>query len=512
MTGLKTSGVQASAVQAGLEKHIVPVLLALSAYYFAFTCCAALWKLPWYDELLTLRIAELPSVSAILAALPNFHADPPSYSVLTHFFVAVFGATPFAIRVPSIIGFWVGMLSIYLFLSYCIGRICAAAGAIFVQVTFAAPYAYEGRPYAALFGASAFTLLLWRRAAEKKTASAYALFALSAFSIICMHYYGVLVIGALAAGELVRTVRDGRVCWPMWLGIAAGFTPLVFFYRFYHPAHSYETGGMRFVNWNSPHPGDPLRSYMSALEPAAVPLFVFLVLIVALTISRADRQVQELPLWTRVEWTAVAGIGLLPIEAYALGRVTGAYQTRYVLPTIIAFAIVFAMAVFLAGGRRGALSAACFWMVTVWACGRTALFAKSEYASRNERTGVLNVLIHTGNLPIAMAPSRAFYELWSGAGQNLRNRLWCVLDNESDLRYTGSNIFDFQLPMLQRYDPIQLSRLDSFIASNPSFYVYTRGGSEKWLVPKLVESGCRLEVASDGSYGRVFSARCGRGD
>ena len=493
---------------AKLEEHTLLALLVLSVYYFALSSFAAVWKLAWYDELLTLRIAELPSVSAILAALPNFHADPPAYSLLTHLFVAAFGATPFSIRLPSIIGNWVGMLALYLLLSNYIGRICAGSGAIFVQLTFAAPYAYEGRPYALLFGASALTLLLWHRAARTKTVSAYALFALSAFSVICMHYYGVLVIATLAAGEIVRTVWERSVRWPMWLGLAAGFTPLLLFYPFYHPAHSYESAGMRFVNWNSPHPGALLRSYISALEPAAIPLFLLLVLTVALTLSSPTRQLHHFPVWTAAEWTVVAGFGLLPIGAYALGQVTSAYQTRYVLPMIIAFATLFAIAIFFTAGSRGVLSVACFSLVTLWACGQVALFAKSEYASRNDRTGVLNVLARTSGLPLAIASPHAFYELWSSAGLPLRSRLWYLLDNASELRYTGSNIFEFQFPMLQRYDPIQLSRFDAFIARNPSFYVYTGGDQESWLVPKLLESGCRLELMRDKSYAHLLSARC----
>lgn len=489
---------------------MLPVLLALSGYYFALTCCAALWKLPWYDELLTLRIAELPNVSAILAALPNFHADPPTYSLVTHFCVAVFGPTPFSIRLPSVIGNWVGMLALYLLLSNYIGRICAGIGAMFVQLTFAAPYTYEGRPYAVLFGASALTLFCWQRAARRKTAPAYALFALSAFAVICMHYYGVLVIAAFAAAEIVSAVWDRRIRWPMWLGIAAGLTPLLLFAGFYHPAHSFASSGMRFVNWNSAHPGDPFRSYIAALEPAAVPLFLVFTLTLALSVLGSMQQISAFRLWTRAEWTVVAGIGLLPIGAYALGRLTGAYQTRYVLPMVIAFAILFAVAICCIGGRKGALSIACFCIVALWACGQMALFAKSEYARRNDRTRVLNVLASTIGLPIAIAPPRVFYELWSSAAPSLQNRLWYVLDNRSELRYTGSNIFEFQFPILQRYDPIQLSSYDTFIARNPLFYVYANADRDSWLVPKLLENGCRLEVVSEQSYGRILRARCGR--
>ena len=108
------------------------------------------------DEVFVLQTASVPTVRALIDVQRQYpiSLDPLFYHLLSHACVRLFGATAFAVRLPSLAG--------YLLLQMCLFRIGAAitserAGLIAATIpalTATLFYGVQARPYGILLGLS----------------------------------------------------------------------------------------------------------------------------------------------------------------------------------------------------------------------------------------------------------------------------------------------------------------------------------------------------------------------
>jgi uncharacterized membrane protein len=149
----------------------VGMLVILSAIYFAVTFTQASIRLFWFDEFITFYIAKLNSASAIWNALAQgVDPNPPLTHLLVMWSMRAFGPGEVAVRLPSILAGWTGMLCLYLFLRGRLPVLYTTIGVLFFMATAAFDYSFEGRSYALTLAFSMLSLLMWRNSVEGRHA------------------------------------------------------------------------------------------------------------------------------------------------------------------------------------------------------------------------------------------------------------------------------------------------------------------------------------------------------
>src|ERR1700733_12739861 len=120
----------------------------------------------WHDELYTFYIAQASSLSDLWQDL-RLDLNPPLSYLLARAAMRVAGKTGFAVRLPSMVGFFAGSLCLYAL----VGRRLQATGygLLAVLVFWSTPafyFATEARPYALVLGFFGLAMLAWWRAIE----------------------------------------------------------------------------------------------------------------------------------------------------------------------------------------------------------------------------------------------------------------------------------------------------------------------------------------------------------
>jgi len=177
---------------------------ALAAFYFATSVYIASHRLYWFDELFIVRIAQLPSVTAMWQALA--HASdtmPPGYHLLMRILGKGFGYREVAMRAPSALAMIAGLLLTF----DCARRLTDGLHGLIalslLTCSFLPYYGYEARPYAFYFMLSALAFWIWTCTREDSNWSAFFFGAVLCLAVT-MHYYAVLNIVPYALWEMVR--------------------------------------------------------------------------------------------------------------------------------------------------------------------------------------------------------------------------------------------------------------------------------------------------------------------
>ncbi len=134
--------------------------LIFSFFYFLGACGKASSKLFWFDELFSLYVAQLPSLSAIWNALhEGVDKHPPLHYLLIRASHWVFGTGELATRLPFIIGYWLALLFLFLLIAKRWGSLIAYLSVIFLCLSGFYGYAFEARPYALVLACCSVSLL-----------------------------------------------------------------------------------------------------------------------------------------------------------------------------------------------------------------------------------------------------------------------------------------------------------------------------------------------------------------
>ncbi len=309
-------------------------------------------KLFWVDELLVLDTDSVRTAREVLHIQRRFpiSLDPAVYHLLSHWCTVLFGPTRFALRLPSLFGFLLMQVTLYLFTRRIAGARAAVCAMAFPAVSGALYYGAEGRPYGLLLGIFGMTMLAYQ-AAVRDVGRAGLLglvgVALGLGLAENTHYFGVMLFLPVCGAELVRTVQRRRLDWGMVAAVAAGAACEVFTLPF-HAALARYRG--HYYNVGAVDAHALVRSYRllllnfqfgaTAERVSSAVLLLFLVLVVVGTL-RARRYV-TLP---GPELALVLLMAALPFAGYLLARfATHTMEVRYVLGGVLGVAVLFAVA------------------------------------------------------------------------------------------------------------------------------------------------------------------------
>jgi hypothetical protein len=388
--------------------------LVLSIAYFVVVLILSSFKLLWLDELITLHIAKLGSASAVWHALSRgADPNPPVTHLLVLLSRMVFGDHEFAYRLPAMAGYWVGLLSLFLYLIDRLPGTWALAGTVLSATMAAFDYSYESRSYGIFYGLAMLAFLCWSRTVDpnrgakaRRLALIGMVLALSAG--ISTNYFAVLAFFPIAAGECAQTIirvwkmlrqsRSGEyashisilhaIDVRIWLGLAvAGSTLLA-----YRSLIARSIAQFAPYAWNKVSLGQVADSYTEMVEIVLYPILALFCLgIVVFFINKSLASLCSacredlLPRWIAPlfnrkhpgfplpihEAVGVLFFMLYPILGYFVASIRGGMLSpRFVIPVCFGFAIAGSIVAFQLFGnmRQAGIAFLCF--VSAWFAAR----------------------------------------------------------------------------------------------------------------------------------------------
>jgi hypothetical protein len=228
-------------------RHATWCVVIFSAIYWFVALRHAAHDIYGDDELTTWFIARLPSLSEMWRALlGGFEKELPLTHLLVRLSNFLFGASHLASRLPSAVGFWVGLLSVYLFLKRYLAAPYALAGMIFPVATLAWDHVVVARAYAVLLGATGFAMVCWQTATSGSRLRKPALAGITVGLTIALstHVMAIMLALPFALGELLRSIQRRRIDFPVWAAFALSAPVLLIYPPMLAAGPAYDLRGM----------------------------------------------------------------------------------------------------------------------------------------------------------------------------------------------------------------------------------------------------------------------------
>ena len=470
-----------------LEQHSrrAIALALLSIFYIALGVSAQ--KPLWYDELITVKTAALPTVRDVW----KFYAQGldttgPVPSLFAHAALKLPFGPELDVRLPFTIAYLVMVLCLYGFVRR---RYAASYALICVLLCVAFPffyYATEARAYALMLGGAGLALFCWQSAMlgrhRRLSIAGIWLGLAGAFSA---HIFAIFLFVPLAGGQLIHDRKRRRVDWPVWLALVlfpVSILPII--------------GGERLAaaryqaHFWKPHLELLHESYLKLTQYSWMAIAVLLLAAAASghwLRSRGVEREKTCDGFTSPEWVAAALLALMPFYALPASFVTGVYALNYVVALQIGCALCLTGAA-AALARRGVAAG-----FPVFAILALLVLAKT---GRSLETGV-KTLAHPGrvhqqcsadvmdapwlqsilksSLPIAFAEDHTFSQVSYYGGPALRSRFYFLTDVPDSLRYPLSVVPQTNFLTFSKALDFNAVDLHQFMAAHPQ-YLAVGGG------------------------------------
>jgi drug/metabolite transporter superfamily protein YnfA len=334
-----------------------------------------------------------------------------------------------------------------------------------------------------------------------------ALFGLSVSLAVAfsLHYFSPVLIAPFAFAELVRTYKQRRPDFPVWLALAVPFFVLIPLIPVILATRV--NTGVPFAWYARPSLYGSLESFASQfLSPSLVALIglncIYLVYKILWPGRTADfaaiSKLKEL----RPDAALILGLTSLPVFAVLLAKfVTHVFFNRYAATGMIGIVALIAAGIWLAfSGRKGPALAAMLVFAGVFA--HTAYYdLKSAQIQRmNLLRGVTIKRIPSAarndHLPIVAAGPNEFMDLTYYGDRALRDRLYYVSSEQSAVRIMGFSFLERMMIGPAPFFGTQVKNYDDFLQAHPKFYLF--GGPNWWLYPKLFADHARIQILQAG--------------
>jgi hypothetical protein len=191
----------------------------------------------WTDGVSSIgRLIEIQLTSPIVL-------DPFAYHAIAHTATAIFGANAFAIRLPSLLGFLLMQICLFIF----VRRVATERAALFAlgfpALTAALDFSMNGRPYAVMLGLFGLAMVSWQTATlrESKRTGSLIILALAVALTLNTHYFGVLLLAPLVVAEAFRTFQRRTLDLPVLVSIGTGTAGIIFVLPFMRAAAEFRS-------------------------------------------------------------------------------------------------------------------------------------------------------------------------------------------------------------------------------------------------------------------------------
>ena len=452
----------------------------------------------WFDELFTLDIARSTSLQQLWDRVVRFDCTPPTSYLLSRLSMWIFGPTPFGLRFPSMVEFYVGSVATLLYVKRKVGTAFAVLAVLMLWA--AGPtlyYAVEARAYALLFMSFACLLLSWETAIRSQHRNVALLgMAISTLALVGSHVFAPLTLLAFVVAEMVRFHRRREPDYPLWVAL---LLPMIAMLLYIPLIRLY--GGLVFPG---NHSQASFRRILSFFDATLNMPIMFLAMLAGLLVPPAKEGETTTSKFLPEEIFLFVCLFLSPICLnLVLMRRQGLFYDRYSITSQVA--TLSALAILLANRLRMnrlaayAASAVLFFFI---------LKTQVVHVIRNPepKNAAFLVSVHP-NLPIVVGAGTAFMEMNHHENDALLSRLYFLKDQQASMQYAHTNYFqDFEAPdVLKRAGfPFggNVEPYSSFVGRNRQFLLLGDAvNPTEWVFPKF-----RLDGASILQVGEYSAA------
>ncbi len=492
---------RANELASAVERHHFIIVAALAILYAIYIWHPAHLIL-WHDEMFTYYIAKSPNFHKFIEEVRLLDMNPPLDYALTRVSQDLFGDSPFANRVPSILAFFLASIAFMYFLARRTGMLW---GALAVLIVWYGPYfrfATQARGYAVLVAFFALTLLCWDSVLRGRHRQlALAGIFIGNTGMMLTHVFGCLSIMPFCVAEIVRWYRTRKTDWALW---ACLLLPLVWVLSYIPLIQRFEAeafpaqfqGGIRKTG-----------AFYTKRVIADVCPGVLLALVAALAVSPffRSRSPQETAEPQRTGFTIAhaalfVGLMLPPILInLALMHTHGAFWDRYCITTAIG--IYLAIGLFIGYqvkfSRLAALASIA--VLVPFTIADTVVIPWEQERAARAVTSHTPISQLRPDLPFVVASGLTFIALDHHENGDFLKRVYYLTDRPSALHYTHATIFEgmaVENPYFHfRGHIVPYYR---FIAQHPHFLVLgTMYYEEDWLLRKLKDDGAELNYMGE---------------
>ena len=489
-------------------RWMLPAILLLTA---AIVLAWGHVRLLDQDEVFVLQTAGVPSVRALIEVQRHYpiSLDPMFYHLLSHLCVGLLGATAFAVRLPSVMGYL--LMQVCLF---CIGQrlageragLIAAAIPALIATLF---YGVEARPYGVLLGLAALILLSWLRATgsvDGRRTGWLVTLAVSLGLALNTHYFAVLLLVPLCGAEVFRTVHLRRADWPVAVAIVAGMAGVGLTLPFQHAAGEFR---LHYYNAGSVGPHALTQSYRALFinytdysmrtQHAIAALLAVLTLCLLIALWRGTRVPASTRAPVRVYLFLLA---MLPFAGFLLARfVTHSIEVRYVLPAVVALSLLIAMAIrpwrWSPQGFLGTM-AALLLLAAAAGAGRVReerMKSEAGLASVAIPADVRDRLLATPGARLYVQNLGVFEEDTPYvADPTVRSRMTLLYSREEELSRLRHDTATLTAMHLQHFTSVPVMRYEDLQRQPGEHLLVLRyGGGWNWIDPALTADHARVE-------------------
>jgi 4-amino-4-deoxy-L-arabinose transferase-like glycosyltransferase len=466
--------------------------LVLPAWIAAYL--AVLWRAahePFkYDELFTYYTSTSATLTEF-AGRAMFDVNPPLSYLFVRLSIVLFGDSPFAARLPSLVGFLAAGLMMYFLVKRRLGGgLGLAALGIFWSSSLTV-YAIWARPYGLMLALFCMAMMCWLNAVRPGSSSGWHVgLGVAIGGMFLTHCFSPPFAAAIGVGELVRSIVSRKVDKKVWaalllpLSVLPFYIPLVRNSRGVLYPHVYVASAITIP-----------KVYLAILAPLAPAIFVILLIWFAGRAGGGRLRWRELTSPHEIAFAVAALLAPLVTICYCISN-SEPFWVRYAIGAIVGATLLLAglLAAGVKGNSNRAVAAACLILILFCAtrAGTGILVRDDLDASTAYRTT-------RPDLPFVTAGGMTFLEMDQREAPGFTGRLYYLTDRESAVR-NHSTIFEEVFPPARKWFPIRakIEPYREFVTRNHEFLVLgTRGFPEDWLLQKLEQDGARITLLEE---------------
>ncbi len=468
------------------------------------------------DEAFVLQTDSVASISKLIEVQRHYpiSLDPLFYHLLGHASLQLFGATAFAIRLPSLLGYLLMQLCLFAVAKRIAGARAGIIAASIPAITATLFFAQQARPYGVLLGLGALLLLAYQHSTRDVNRTGWLItLALSLALALNTHYFAILLLLPLYAAELARIAQRRSIDWPVVFAIVIGSAGALLTLPFQKGAgefrkHYYNAGkvGLHaitqsyralFINYTH----YTLRAQHILIGLLLVGALLFL----AALWLRLRANEPSLPL---AEKTFLLVLAILPFFGFLLARfVTHSIEVRYILPAILGLSVLIAIAA-LPLYRDGRLTVplACALLLWIAAAGAERIH-DARILSAMQQPALQVAGAPAGDAPIYMQNMGNFDELGSHiSDSSLRSRIALVYSAPLEIELAHHDTQSLTAEHMKHFTGYTITRYED-LRRQPGAHlmILYHGGGWNWLDLQLVRDHATITPLGPALQGDLVS-------